>query len=212
MSRLLTTITAFEAGRPLPRPMHRGADELCLLDRALRTAIDGWVQNARNLKELTRTLEERIGERTFQLQMYAETIRRAQETAEHANQAKSDFLANMSHEIRTPMTAILGYADLMSDPEQSPSDRHDSIQTIRRNGEHLLEILSDILDLSKIEAGRMTMRSAPIQTRQFLHDVATMLYERAHDKGLELTCEVADDLPASIVTEPTSLPVASAIA
>jgi signal transduction histidine kinase/DNA-binding response OmpR family regulator len=205
LGNILNTIKAFEAGRPLPKPIHRGADELCLLDRALRTAIDGWVQNARNLKELTRTLEERIGERTFQLQMYAETIRKAQETAETANQAKSEFLANMSHEIRTPMTAILGYADLMTDPEQSPSDRFDSVQTIRRNGEHLLRIINDILDISKIEAGKLTVERIECSPAQIVADVASLMRGRAIEKGLQFSVEYVGPIPKDIRTDPTRL-------
>jgi PAS domain S-box-containing protein len=130
---------------------------------------------------------------------------RAKEAAEAASQAKSAFLANMSHEIRTPLTSIFGYAGLLERDDLTADQRQKFSQTIRRNGEHLLDVLSDILDLSKIEAGRMTMRAASIEIRPFLQDVATMLRERAQDKGLALNCALPDDLPASIVTEPTRL-------
>jgi two-component system, sensor histidine kinase and response regulator len=129
----------------------------------------------------------------------------AKEAAEAASQAKSVFLANMSHEIRTPLTSIFGFAGLLEQDDLSPEQRQQFAQTIRRNGEHLLEILSDILDLSKIEAGRMTVRYAPVMTQTFLQEVAAMLRDRAEARGLSLVCRLADNLPPAILTDPTRL-------
>jgi CheY-like chemotaxis protein len=111
----------------------------------------------------------------------------------------------MSHEIRTPMTAILGYADLMSDPEQSQSDRWDSIQTIRRNGEHLLRIINDILDISKIEAGKLTVERIDCSPAQIVGDVASLMRGRAIEKGLEFAVEYVGPIPRIIQTDPTRL-------
>ncbi len=132
-------------------------------------------------------------------------LHRAADAAEAANQAKSVFLANMSHEIRTPMTAILGYADLLLDATQTATDHRKCSQTIRRNGEHLLGIINDILDVSKIEADRMTAERVPCFTRQILADVALLTRPRAAQKELEFKIVVDGRIPARIQTDPLRL-------
>jgi len=129
----------------------------------------------------------------------------ATERAEAANASKSEFLANMSHEIRTPMTAILGYADLLAednDQESSYERRLEYIETIRRNGTHLLTVINDILDLSKIEAGKLTIEHLPTQTEQLLVDVLALLDGKAQSKGVRLTAAFSTPTPAAIMTGP----------
>jgi signal transduction histidine kinase/HPt (histidine-containing phosphotransfer) domain-containing protein/ActR/RegA family two-component response regulator len=125
--------------------------------------------------------------------------------AEEASRAKSNFVANMSHEIRTPMTAIIGYADLLLDPDATAAERVQHVQTIRRNGEHLLGILNDILDLSKIEAGKMTVEKVRCSPSAVIVDVASLMRVRAKSKGLFFEVHYQTPIPETIETDPTRL-------
>lgn len=136
-------------------------------------------------------VEAMVIERTAELE-------RAKVAAETASRVKSEFLANMSHEIRTPMTAILGYADLLADPSIPESERHESISTIRRNGEHLLTILNDILDLSKLEAGGVTIDRASCSPCRIVAEVAALMRVRAVSEGLSLDVEYEFPVPETI--------------
>jgi PAS domain S-box-containing protein len=129
----------------------------------------------------------------------------AKATAEAASRAKSAFVANMSHEIRTPMTAILGYADLLTHPTQTDDERKRCIQTIRRNGEHLLAVINDILDVSKIEAGKMTVEKIAAGPCQVVTDVAALMKVRALDKNLAFDVRYVGSIPQAIETDPTRL-------
>jgi signal transduction histidine kinase/ActR/RegA family two-component response regulator len=159
------------------------------------------------VKPLDRDLLERArraSEQTDQIAAIARDLECSRQLADAANQAKSEFLANMSHEIRTPMTAILGFADVLL--ETSPTaDQADSIRTIRRNGEHLLMVVNDVLDLSKIEAGQMTVESIECDPLSIVGEVMSLLRVRAIDKKLVLKTEFHSQLPANIKSDPTRL-------
>ncbi|MGE5191672.1 MAG: ATP-binding protein [Deltaproteobacteria bacterium] len=130
------------------------------------------------------------------------------ETLLAANRAKSEFLTNMSHELRTPLTSILGFTDLLlEDPDDHspPAERNDRLQTIRRNGQHLLELINGLLDLSKIEAGKMTVERMPVSPAGILNDVIALLQVRADAKGLALSVAFEGSLPATIQTDPMHL-------
>jgi PAS domain S-box-containing protein len=129
----------------------------------------------------------------------------AKATAEAASRAKSAFVANMSHEIRTPMTAILGYADLLTHPSQTEDDKKRCIATIRRNGEHLLSIINDILDVSKIEAGKMSLESIPCSPCQLIADVSALMKGRAVEKNLSFDVRYIGAIPQTLQTDPTRL-------
>ncbi|MCH8967006.1 MAG: PAS domain S-box protein [Planctomycetes bacterium] len=139
------------------------------------------------------------------LQSANEALEKASHRAEASNQAKSSFLANMSHEIRTPMTAILGFSETLLDPDQSESQRREAVDTIRRNGEHLLEIINDILDISKVEAGKMTTESMICSPVWLIADVISTMRVRAEEKSLALNAEYVGAIPETIRTDATRL-------
>ena len=126
--------------------------------------------------------------------------------AEDANSAKSDFLANMSHEIRTPMNAILGFTDwLQRGMVESPEEQQEYLATIHSSGSHLLRLINDILDLSKIEAGKLEIDPIQANPYEIVNDVASILSVRAQDKGIVLVTEFENDLPVSVSTDDVRL-------
>jgi PAS domain S-box-containing protein len=132
-------------------------------------------------------------------------LRRAKDVAEAATRAKSEFLANMSHEIRTPITAVLGYADLLLDPDTPATDQRAYLHTIQRNGRVLLDLVNDILDISKIEAGKLDIDRIGCSPWQILTDLSVVMRVRTENKGLLLSFETAGPLPETIQTDPTRL-------
>jgi PAS domain S-box-containing protein len=153
------------------------------------------------LAELNNSLQYEMAER----QRAQGEAQRARVAAESANRAKSEFLANMSHEIRTPMTAVLGYADLLLDPDQTVSDRLNHVNVIRRNGQHLLGLINDILDLSKIEAGQLQVERIRCSSGQLLSEVASTMRVPAAEKKLEFSVGVDGVIPETILTDPMRL-------
>jgi len=146
---------------------------------------------------------DRITEQSIQLIRQSEELARARDQAEAAARAKSEFLANMSHELRTPLTAILGYADLIYDEDGEGTDNphRETIDIIRNNGRHLQELIDDILDLSKIEADRMTLELAEVSPRELVEDVLRLMQLRAREKGLVLQAEYLFPMPKHVTTD-----------
>ena len=129
----------------------------------------------------------------------------AKEAAMKASAAKSTFLANMSHEIRTPMTAILGFAEAMLDSGQEASTKLNAAHTIHRNGEHLLQIINDILDIAKIEAGKLEVQCTRFSPVQLVAEVIALMQVRASAKSLPLNIEFVGSVPETIESDPTRL-------
>lgn len=149
-------------------------------------------------------LEAEIAERDRLVVRLDEAVR----DAEAANRAKSVFLANMSHEVRTPMTAILGYADLIGAEEANPlepEEHRQAIESIQRNGRHLLSIINDVLDYSKVEAGRVEAECISTPIRSLIEQVAGTLGERMACPGVTVAIEHGRGVPSSIRTDPTLL-------
>ena len=155
-------------------------------------------------RQLQRELSEALGRRNAELErVVAERtmeLEQARTEADAASATKSAFLANMSHEIRTPMTAILGFADLLSDHTQSEADRDACVQTIRRQGDHLLTVINDILDLSKIEAGKLEVERIAASPAAIIEDIHALFSPKAAAKGI--TLDFGSDAEGDAPTRP----------
>jgi PAS domain S-box-containing protein len=148
--------------------------------------------------------EQSLKQQSESLQQANQRLEVASNKAEVASRSKSEFLANMSHEIRSPMTAILGFADILIEDNWGRSCV-EHLQTIKRNGEHLMALINDILDLSKIEAGKCTIDPQKCSPSHIANEAITLMKVRADAKGLPLTLEVQGDLPERITTDPIRL-------
>jgi signal transduction histidine kinase len=159
---------------------------------------------SRQARQKQEELESMVDIRTHQLQELNDELKAALEKAEIAEKTKSEFLANMSHEIRTPMNSIIGFSEIFLEEDMTDTQK-EYIQTIYQSGKSLLLIINDILDTSKIEAGKLEIEIVNSDLEQILHDIDSMLRIHAEKKGLEFRIVTAGHLPKRIFTDPGRL-------
>jgi ammonium transporter, Amt family len=160
--------------------------------------IDSLEASTLELKQFNADLEQTVQQRT-------EEVLKAKEKAEVANRAKSTFITNMSHELRTPLNAILGFAQLMTRSQTLPLEQQEHLNIISRSGEHLLSLINNILDLSKIEAEQITLNESNFDLYCFLDDLEQMFELKAKNKGLQLSLEIQAQVPQYIKTDESKL-------
>ena len=176
--------------------------ELAQANKELQAEITERKRAEEELRKYRDHLEELVKARTAELQREIaereraeEELRKAKEAAEAANWAKSTFLTNMSHELRTPLNAILGFAQLMTRDPNLTAEQQENLETIGRSGEHLLALINDVLEMSKIDAGRTVLHEESFDLHHLLTSLEEVFCLRAADKGLSLLFEQAEGVP-----------------
>ncbi len=210
-ARLVSASNLLSEGNLSVRAQLKGTDELATISRAfdqMASMIQGKTEDLESsqvdlqrakeaLADYNHTLEQKVAQRTAELAESIEEARRAEATAEEANQAKSDFLANMSHELRTPLNAIIGYSEMLHEEAEDlgVDDFVPDLNKIHTSGKHLLNLINDILDLSKIEAGRMEIYIESFSIQDLIQEVTTTIHPLIEKQGNFLNVNCAPSLP-----------------
>ena len=194
LNKLSTAMSRAEQGEVQVRTAVEGPSDIQFMAQAFNRMIAALQERGDELQSHRDRLEELVRDRTTELQ-------EAKERAEVASQAKSDFLARMSHELRTPLNAILGYAQILK-MDRGLTDRQLScLNTIHGSGEHLLVLIVDILDLARIEAGKIDLRPAPVEVRAMAAMLDDIIRVKAAEKQLTFLVDCSDDLPPVLTVD-----------
>lgn len=181
-----------------------GSDGEAPLREDRRISLSGQDELTKLAHTIDHTLEQ-LNQRTQELNLAKQAAEEAKEIADRANTAKSSFLANMSHELRTPLNAILGFAQVLSKERTLSDYQRDKLSIINRSGEHLLSLINDVLDMSKIEAGRIELVLSSFDLYHLLTSLQEMLQLKAQSQGTELTVAIAEHLPRYIYSDERKL-------
>ncbi len=204
MQRIVEAIKDLEDGKLDTRVHVSGAKEFEQLTagvNAMASALQrSSRENQQNIEQTTRDLQETLDE----LEVRNRELAIGRKQALEASQMKSEFLANVSHEIRTPLNGIIGFSDLLA-RTQVNNQQYDYLNTIKKSSTDLLTIINDILDLSKIDAGKLIIEHTTFNLRDVIEDVFTMLAPAAYKKGLELTHLIYSDVPLQLISDPLRL-------
>ncbi|MET0117603.1 MAG: ATP-binding protein [Sedimenticola sp.] len=175
------------------------------IEAVVKNLADEVFQQLRELEHHRENLELEVSKRTHDLEIARDAAEQARVKAEVANQAKSTFLANMSHELRTPLNAILGFSEMIGRDHYTPPSTQEKVSIINHSGEHLLGMINDILDLSKVEAGRIELEPEAFDLPQMLEDIGRMFEARAVEAGLSFQQETEPELCQFIKSDPGKL-------
>ncbi|MGH8337623.1 MAG: ATP-binding protein, partial [Gammaproteobacteria bacterium] len=197
LSLLQDGITSVREGRLEPIQVSRTGDEIEFLGESFNRMIEALATSQTEIRQHQELLEERIRQRT-------EELEHAMRRALAASQAKSEFLANISHELRTPMNGVIGMMDVVMDSRLAPEQR-EQLETAQRCAYSLLALLNDILDLSKIEAGKMMLEKIPFDLRGLVEDCVKAQGPNAAQKGIQLVAAVMPGVPRQVIGDPLRL-------